>query len=89
MCPAHPTRSRRKLGRNPRPEEIRALRESYGLSQTAAAAMAYSTLRSWQNWEAGTVRMHPAIWMWWQSAAFEQANPHIAAKRFQPSLPRS
>lgn len=53
-------------GRNPSPDEIRAAREAAGLSQTAAAEICYSTLRSWQNWEAGAARMHPAIWAWWQ-----------------------
>lgn len=83
---SHPNRSRRALapGRNPKPDEIRAARESAGLSQTAAAELCYSTLRSWQNWEGGQARMHPAIWLWWQSAVFERDNPHIGAKRWSP-----
>jgi DNA-binding transcriptional regulator YiaG len=66
---SHPNRSRRKdaPGRNPTPDEIREARERANLSQTAAAALCYSTLRSWQNWEAGATRMHPAIWLYWRS----------------------
>jgi hypothetical protein len=52
--------------KSPKPAEIRELRETYGLSQAAAAGVAYSTLRTWQNWEAGTVSMHPAIWAWFK-----------------------
>lgn len=65
---SNPTRRGRTPGRNPTPDEIRALRESLGLSQTEAAEIAFSTLRSWQNWEAGAARMHPAIWMWFRHA---------------------
>jgi putative transcriptional regulator len=50
----------------PKGAEIRQLRETYGLSQTQAAELVYSTLRSWQNWEAGEVGMHPAIWSWFR-----------------------
>jgi len=50
----------------PEPAEIRKLRESFGLSQTQAAELVYSTLRSWQNWEGGQVGMHPAIWAWFR-----------------------
>ena len=43
------------------------MRESLGLSQTAAAAVIHSTLRAWQGWEAaagepGHRRMHPGLW---------------------------
>jgi len=47
---------------NPGPPEIRQARESAGLSQTAAAALISSTLRTWQDWEAGKARMHPGLW---------------------------
>ncbi len=50
----------------PKPGEIRRLRESFGLSQTQAAELVYSTLRSWQNWEGGQAGMHPAIWAWFR-----------------------
>jgi putative transcriptional regulator len=47
--------------RNPTPQEIIKAREDAGLSQTDAAQMIYSTLRTWQDWEAGQRRMHPAL----------------------------
>lgn len=86
MSPAHPNRSKRKDApfRNPDPEEIRALREAHGLTQPEAARLALATLRSYQDWEYGQRRMHPAIWHWWQSALFERANPHIGARRYKP-----
>lgn len=63
----HPNRSGSSSARNPTPQEIRAAREAAGLTQTAAAALVYSTLRAWQGWEAepgtpGHRRMHPQIW---------------------------
>lgn len=60
-------------GSTPKPAEIRALRESLGLSQTAAAKIVYSTLRSWQNWEAGDAKMHPAIWAWFRHSVNQGA----------------
>lgn len=51
---------------SPKGAEIRELRETFGISQTEAAEMVYSTLRSWQNWEADEVCMHPAIWAWFK-----------------------
>ena len=47
---------------NPSPEHIRAARVAAGLTQTAAGALVHSTCRSWQQWEAGDRRMHPAFW---------------------------
>jgi len=47
---------------NPTPAEIRQARELAGISQTAAAALISSTLRPWQDWEAGKARMHPGLW---------------------------
>jgi len=51
----------------PSPVEIRAARESVGLSQTKAAALVHASLRAWQQWEAteGSKShrdMHPAFW---------------------------
>ena len=46
---------------NPLTESIKEARENAGLTQTAAAALVYSTCRAWQKWEAGDARMHPAI----------------------------
>ena len=64
MSPSHPNRSRRtpSPARNPTPAEIRAAREAAGLTQTAAAALIYCSLRGWQQWEAGERSMHPAMW---------------------------
>lgn len=59
----HPNRSRRgHPSATPDPAEIRAAREAAGLTQTEAGALVHSALRSWQDWEAGARRMHPAIW---------------------------
>lgn len=46
---------------NPTPAEVRAAREAAGLSQTAAGALVHTTCRTWQQWEAGDRRMHPAF----------------------------
>lgn len=47
---------------SPTPEQIRATRVDAGISQSSAAAIVYSGLRTWQQWEAGDRRMHPAMW---------------------------
>ena len=47
---------------SPTREEIRAARADSGLTQTAAAQLIYSTLRTWQDWEAGIASMHPGLW---------------------------
>ncbi|KWU26391.1 hypothetical protein AS149_25725 [Burkholderia cenocepacia] len=47
---------------SPAPTAIRTAREAAGLTQTAAAALLYKTLRVWQMWEAGDRRMDPALW---------------------------
>lgn len=46
---------------SPNREDIRGVRLFTGLSQTAAAALVHSSCRSWQQWEAGDRRMHPAF----------------------------
>lgn len=48
--------------RNPTPDEIRAARKAAGLTQTEAARLVFASLISWQKWEAGDRRMHPAFW---------------------------
>src|SRR5690606_34924263 len=57
------TKARRKdaPGHKPTPKEIRAAREAAGLTQAEASHLIYSTLRSWQRWEAGDRAMHPAV----------------------------
>ena len=47
---------------HPTPTELRAGRAAAGLTQTAAAHLIHSTLRTWQDWEAGIARMHPGLW---------------------------
>lgn len=54
---------------SPAPAIIKAAREAAGLTQTAAAALIYCTLRGWQEWEAGNRRMHPAFWELWRMKA--------------------
>ena len=73
---AHPnrSRSRRGPGENPKPEQIRKMRQLHVLTQTEAAELVYSTLRAWQQWEGGQRRMHPAIWQWFRHQVLERAN---------------
>ncbi len=58
----HPNRGKSNPASNPSPEQIRAAREQANLTQTAAAAVIYCSLTGWQQWDAGTRRMHPAFW---------------------------
>jgi hypothetical protein len=51
-----------KRWRSPSPEAIRKARKTAGLTQREAAEKCYSALRSWQDWEYGQRRMHPAVW---------------------------
>jgi len=60
--PNHPNRGPQTPASNPAPEAVRAAREAAGLSQTAAGALLHTTCRTWQQWEAGDRRMHPAFW---------------------------
>lgn len=46
----------------PAPAKIKAMRKACKLSQTAAGALVYSALRTWQQWEAGDREMHPGLW---------------------------
>ena len=55
----HPNRARRGV---PTPTQIRAARDRAGLTQTQAAELIHSTLRTWQDWEAGIAAMHPGLW---------------------------
>lgn len=50
------------MSETPDPIRIRAARETAGLSQTLAADLVHSKLRTWQQWEAGDRRMHPGLW---------------------------
>lgn len=57
----HPNRGRPTAASNPAPDAIKAARLAAGLTQSDAAALIYSGLRSWQQWEAGDRRMHPQL----------------------------
>lgn len=58
----HPNRSGTpQPGATPPPDAIRAARTAAGHTQSEAARLIYSTLRAWQDWEAGARRMHPAM----------------------------
>ncbi|QXW20370.1 XRE family transcriptional regulator (plasmid) [Comamonas aquatica] len=46
----------------PSPSQIIAVREGMGLTQSEAASLVHSVLRSWQQWEAGDRKMKPAVW---------------------------
>ncbi len=46
----------------PKGSELIAAREKFDLSTVEAAAIIYSTSRSWQEWEADRRRMHPQLW---------------------------
>lgn len=48
--------------KSPTPEQIKQTRHDAGLTQTQAAALVYSELRSWQYWEKGDRSMHPSFW---------------------------
>jgi DNA-binding XRE family transcriptional regulator len=81
------------MNQAPKPAQIRELREIYGLSQADAADVVYSALRSWQNWEAGEVRMHPAIWAWFKHvvtgthSALEESRTQSALEVSAPPKP--
>lgn len=61
--PNHPNRSRRDTpAANPSPEQIAEARQAAGLTQSASADLLHTSTRSWQQWEKGDRRMHPAFW---------------------------
>lgn len=47
---------------NPTPDEIKAARKGAGITQTEAGALVHTTVRTWQQWEAGDRKMHLAFW---------------------------
>jgi DNA-binding transcriptional regulator YiaG len=57
----HTNRPRYQAG-VPDPEEIRAARQTSGLTQAQAAELIYSSAQAWKQWETGRNRMHPAFW---------------------------
>ena len=60
---------------SPTQQEIRDARADSGLSQAGAAALIYSTRRTWQDWEAGVASMQPGLW-----ELFELKRPRPEAK---------
>lgn len=44
-----------------KPEEIKAWRERFGLSQAKAAELLPTQLRTWQRWEAGDTEPPPYL----------------------------
>ena len=62
----HPNRGQRTAASTPTPAEVIAARQAAGLTQTEAARVIHSSLRAWQQWEAGDRRMHPAFFELWQ-----------------------
>ena len=46
----------------PTAQQIKAARESAGLTQTQAAELVFSSTRAWQQWEAQDRGMHLAFW---------------------------
>lgn len=46
----------------PLPKDIKAARLGSGLTQSGAGLLVHSSLRAWQQWEAGDRKMHPAVW---------------------------
>lgn len=47
---------------NPTPQQIINARNNARITQTEAAEMVHSKLRTWQSWESGQSKMHQAIW---------------------------
>ena len=48
--------------RNPTTAKIRTARKNAGLTQTEAAHLIHSTLRTWQDHESGISKMNMASW---------------------------
>jgi len=47
---------------NPDPFDIRKARADAGITQAVAAGMLHTSIRAYQQWEAGDRKMHPAFW---------------------------
>ena len=74
---------------SPSPAAMLAARKAAGLTQNAAAEKCLSALRSWQDWECGKRRMHPAIWQVFLIAtASEQAAEARELADRKPSVRR-
>lgn len=80
--PNHPNRGKsQSASRNPRPTEVVAARErvqsdkDLGITsaQTWCAEQLHTTIRTWQQWETGERRMHPAFWELFERKAKEKS----------------
>lgn len=49
----------------PKTKEIRSRRAQIGFTQSQAAQIIYCSMRTWQEWEGGRTKMHPAFWELW------------------------
>jgi DNA-binding transcriptional regulator YiaG len=60
----HPNRGGGKGARckSPKPDEIKDMRQFAILTQKEAADLICASERTWQQWESGDRRMHPAFW---------------------------
>ncbi len=56
-----PKRPKTMIKTNPTPEQIKKARMDAGLTQSQAADLIYSELRTWQHWEKGDRDMHPGL----------------------------
>ena len=51
-----------RIMENPTPQKIRDAREEAGISQSKAGRLVCVGVRTWQKWELGERKMHPAFW---------------------------
>jgi len=65
----HPNRAAAPRWPSPAAAEIAAARTAAGLTQREAADLVMSSLRSWEEWEAGRTRMPPVAWAWFVEKA--------------------
>lgn len=88
MTTSHPNRSGRKPGRNPKPEEIRQLREDMERTQTEFGELVYRGRDVVAKWESGERRCPPDTW---EFLCLLQAFPEFAQMRqdFRDGRPTS
>lgn len=51
-----------KTATPPAAADVLAARRALGLTQTEAGRIIHASQRTWQQWEAGLRKMHPAFW---------------------------
>lgn len=62
MSRTHPNRGRREVAPLPSAAEVRAARESVGVTQAEAARRALVSTRAWIKWETGERPISGAAW---------------------------